>query len=486
MGRKASDGWFSVSLDEPYILTPDPSPSSLEPVSVPHQVRLNGAIILRLTKPTKVKSLSLTFSGHARTTFFFDSSNIPGAKPCVSIDKHHYGCTLTEQKETLLSCMASDMHLLPVGTHRLPFSFAINERLPAVVSSVPIAVHYQVIASLQLGSLLPFVSPHHIIKPVILLQRDELPSDDMFSTTVIRVKSKDTERLSSHISIPCSVFPQGGIIPLTLNLSLRGNATTATKVTIELIESIYARPHGASGPQSDILIDERLVTRQNCPVHDWPSSTTEEPVLVPKRLMFKVPQLPLSAWSKDDAIAMSNVRPSLDKGFCHASGMYTNSNVRIAHFLRVLVQVRGLSSDAGSTIEHDSGENEARVWIVGNQEYKDDEMNPPSYYRSFSTKLVEGDKIHEIDQLAIEALQDELPESVVPPCYEDSCVGSSARTSPMLTSWPNHSQTSLDQFSLIESLGESATSAVSHDAYAHDLAAYTQRYSYANAAVLAI
>ncbi|KAF9353389.1 hypothetical protein BGX26_008850 [Mortierella sp. AD094] len=302
----------------------------------------------------------------------------------------------------------------------------------------------------------------------------------------MRVSSKDTARVSSKVSIPCAVFPQAGTIPLMLNLLLKGNATTVTKITIEMMESVYARlpPETRQEERNEILIDERLVTRQNCPIHDWPSSTTEEPVVIPKRLMFKVPQLALSAWSKsEETLTLSCPRSSLDRGFCHSSGTFAHANIRIAHTIRVIVYVRGLSDDAESTVENDSGENETTVWIVGNQEYKDDEVHPPSYYRSFSTKLVEGDKIQEIDQQAFEALQEDLPCSAPPPYYEESFVGTSASSSPTLTSWTDHGRTSLDQFSLNESLAESTNG---NDTYAHDLATYTERYSYPSPTVLAM
>ncbi|KAF9961266.1 hypothetical protein BGZ65_010992 [Modicella reniformis] len=293
----------------------------------------------------------------------------------------------------------------------------------------------------------------------------------------MRVKSKESSRLSTHISMPCSVFPQGGTIPLILNLSLKGNATTVTKITIEMFESIYTRYRSDSGQVIETLIDQRLVTKQNCPLQDWPSSTTEEPIMIPKRLMFKVPQLPLTAWEKEDtALTINNSRLSLEKGFCHASGSYAHANLRIAHSLRVEIFVRGLSCDAESILEKDFGENEIDIWIVGNQEYRDDETYPPTYYRSFSTTLVEGDKIREMDQQTIEALQDDPLFSSLPPCYEDVLTGSTTSSS-----LHDFYHANINQLSLNESIAESTDSQ-----YLSDLAAYSNRYSRANPAVLAM
>ncbi|KAF9111097.1 hypothetical protein BGX27_005386 [Mortierella sp. AM989] len=486
MGLTSPERWFTIELNEPYYIIPEQSSSiPSEPASDSQRDRLDGTIILCLTKPTKIKSLSLTFSGLARTSFHFDSSSIPGAKPCVSFDKNKFGCILIDYKQIILSSEINPSNVLPAGTHRFPFSFQINEYLPAVISSKPININYQVTASLQLPSILPFGSHHNISKPVILLQKDELPTDNLFNTAVIHVSSKDSARVSSKITIPCAVFPQAGTIPLMMNLFLKGNATTATKISIELVESVFARSPSDSNRgegRDEVLIDERLVSRQNCPTNGWPSSTTEEPVTIPKRLMFKVPQLALSAWSKsEEPLTLSCPRSSLDKGFCHVSGIFDHANIRIAHTIRVVVYVRGLSNDAESIVENGSGESETTVWIVGNQEYKDDGIHPPSYYRSFSTKLVEGDKIQEIDQQALEALQDDLNCSILPPYYEESLAGSSADSSSSFVPWSDDSRrTSLDQLSLDDSLAES------NDTYANDLAAYTERYSNTSPIVLAM
>ncbi|KAF9942685.1 hypothetical protein BGZ75_002468 [Mortierella antarctica] len=332
--------------------------------------------------------------------------------------------------------------------------------------------------------------------PVILLQRDELPSDNLFNTGLLRISSKKSPRLFSQVSVPCSVLPQAGTVPLMLNLVLKGNATTVTKITTELLELVYVldkRPSSdvLEGEESttEVLVDERLVTRQNCPISDWPASMSDEPVMIPKRLLFKIPQLPLSSWSKSEETVSAATLPrlGLDKGQCHATGVYPSANVRIAHTLRVVIHVRGLSDDEESKIEYDQGESDHNVWIVGNQEYKEDDTHPPSYYRSFSTTLVHGDKIHEIDRQAIEALQDDWV-LMLPPCYEETrsllpSSSSSVSSSPTLTAWPGRSHASLDQLSLRESLSGSTES---HDTYADDLAAYTARYSYANPPVLSV
>ncbi|KAG0251253.1 hypothetical protein BG011_007746 [Mortierella polycephala] len=266
----------------------------------------------------------------------------------------------------------------------------------------------------------------------------------MFNTSHLHITSERSDRFSCQASLPCMVLPQAGTVPLMLNLALKRNATTITKVAIELLESVFALDASDPNRVTDVLIDERLVTRQNCPLQDWPASMSDEPIAVSKRLMFKVPVLPLTTWSKPEE-TLSHFRSGLDRGLCHSSGTHPLVNVRIAHSVRIIIEVKGLSEDAESKVEYDSGEAVTNVWIVGNQEYQDDDSHPPSYYRSFSTALVEGDKIQEMDQLTIEALQDDL----LPPCYEDSIGSSSTLSSPTLT---NISETSFDQVSWHEDL----------------------------------
>ncbi|KAG0214159.1 hypothetical protein BGX33_002406 [Mortierella sp. NVP41] len=434
--------------------------------------------------------------------------------------KRQYECTLVEQTETFLSTASTTgttttPHVLTVGTHRFAFSFTLHDRLPAVISSRTINIQYRITASLQQASFLPFSSPHVVSRPVLLLQRDELPSDELFETAVMRVATAKSDRLSGHISIPCSVIPQAGTIPLMVNLGLKGNASSVTKITIEMIERIFAIDDSNAEEEEEFLLQERLVTRQNCPIHDWSGSTTEESITIAKRLLFKIPQLPITFWTSPQAGAvtsLSSYRAGLEKSLCHASGDYRlggsagkdNKDVRIRHLIRFTFQIRGLSSS--EVIETESVQKDANVWIVGNQEYREDESLPPSYYRSFSTTLVETDKIPEMDRRAMEALQDDLLphlELLPPPCYEDclallrpsisnsssggsgsASASSSAMSSPTLASWPMMSRENVSHFSLSESLAESQAS---HDTAftAYDLQAYTDRYSHANPVVFA-
>ncbi|KAG0379502.1 hypothetical protein BGX24_000175 [Mortierella sp. AD032] len=322
-----------------------------------------------------------------------------------------------------------------------------------------------------------------------------------------------------------------------VHLGLKGNASSVTKITIEMFERISALEK-KEGEDEEVLLHERLVTRQNCPVHDWPGSTVEEPVMIAKRLLFKVPQLPLSTWSSsqtEQVTSLSSYRAGLEKGCCHASGNYRlgslsppssssfstseeRRDIQIRHLIRFTFQIRGLadpsSSSSESSIETESFQKDAHVWIVGNQEYREDETVPPSYYRSFSTTLVDVDKIPEMDRRAMEALRDDIPDLMSsPPCYEDclarlthisstssgttaagSSSGSESRSSsvsssPTLASWRpsleedssrgmNMLHNNVSHFSLAESQASQET------AFAYDLQAYTERYSHANPVVV--
>jgi len=96
MGRHSNslDSWFNIQLNDPYIIIPDPPSESSTTPSTTTESRtdaekglLSGTVLIRVSKPTKVKSLSLTFAGVARTIFYFDSSRIPGARTCIASGK---------------------------------------------------------------------------------------------------------------------------------------------------------------------------------------------------------------------------------------------------------------------------------------------------------------------------------------------------------------------------------------------------------------
>ncbi|KAI9233968.1 MAG: hypothetical protein BYD32DRAFT_439624 [Podila humilis] len=487
------DKWFSIHMQDPFVVLTPPSNSSPSSSSLSPSTTLNGTIHIRLSKPTKVRSLSLNFSGFVRTSFRFDPTRIPGAKACASIDKHTFKCRVVDEtQEVLAGDKSKPVHILAPGAHAFPFSFTLSGSLPPVMTSQAATISYQLTAALQIPSIVPFLSPYTVIQPVILLQGDEPLSDSLFNTTIMRLHAQQSDRLSSQVSFPCKVFPQKGTIPLMVNISLMGNATSITKVTIELYESMYSNRDAELTDQGSCgtLLEQRLVTRQNCPIQGWPSSMADEPVLISKRLLFKVPQLPLDRWgdktrSSYQHLSSSNTLPSLQKGFCHASGHYPQAQLWIEHTLRVEVQIRGLNNDGHYV--HDSTESESDVRIVGNQEYRDDDTLPPSYYRSFSTALVDGNKIREMDERAIEALQSDfyalgsIP-NVQPPDYEESissssslaqepyCHGHASSSSSSSTNfWPESGCTDFGRCGLDHE--------ISDDTFAADLAAYTERYS---------
>ena len=325
--------------------------------------------------------------------------------------------------------------------------------------------------------------------------------------------------------LPCS-----GTVPLNLHLNLRGNLTNVSKVAIELWERAFRlqdQPAGTDGSNSPttsrVQVDERRVSRQSCPILDWPScSSTGEIIEVSKRLSFKVPQMPLDIWADEpDRIVSTDRRSSLPKGYCNISGVYSLVGLEIQHMLRVVVFVDGQLASESSTraafAVDDTAHGEARVHILGLQEQQpqgEDETELPSYHRSFTTMVVDGARLAEMDRRSFEALQDfemlmtrspsldivasrvtvatvsateSAPEgnemvtaTVHPPCYEDS-IQSSFTSSRGVVSAEWTRGVSLDQRSLHDSLWESNSGrpSTSTDTYAQDLANYTERHSYA-------
>ncbi|KAG0209408.1 hypothetical protein BGX33_005546, partial [Mortierella sp. NVP41] len=195
-----------------------------------------------------------------------------------------------------------------------------------------------------------------------------------------------------------------------------------TKVAIELWERAFRLTEqdgdsGSGSAPSRVQIDGRRVSCQSCPISGWSScSSAGKSIEVSKRMLFKVPQMPLSIWADEPhRIVSSDRRSFLPKGYYNTSGVYSLVRVEIQHTLRVVVYVEGqLSSESASEVSfdvEDTAQDETRVYILGLQEQQqhgesDDETHPPSYHRSFTTVVVEGDRLAEMDRRSFEALQD--------------------------------------------------------------------------------
>ncbi|KAF9170392.1 hypothetical protein BGX20_009030 [Mortierella sp. AD010] len=364
--------------------------------------------------------------------------------------------------------------------------------LPSTMSSTAINVNYQVTASIQLVSFIPFSQQYQVTKPFVLVHRDVAPEDTFLRSGVLHLTSKSSNRLIGRISSPSVVLPQSGTIPMMIHLNLQGKSTSVSKVVIELWESVFHQcpvdqNQGSTEGFKEVHLEERLVTRQNCPIVDWPTSTAEgEPAVIAKRLLFKVPEAPLKPWSEEvEEITIHDRRSSTPRGFCHSSKAFPDIRTRVEHTLRAVVYIGGLREDAveSDSIEEDVAEQEIKVIVVGLhlEESVVDETLPPSYNRSFTNVLVEGARLAEIDRNSIEALRDSNlgEQSLFPPCYEESISStpSSPRTRVALES---DIRDILDICSHQGSGGESSSSSSTYgrssaDTYAYDLAAYNER-----------
>lgn len=534
--------WFSIQLDKPHIVLagqhgslPSAPSSPTSPTSPAIQTTtrhvLTGTIALTLNKTMNVRSLNIQFSGLARSAYFFDSSSLfEHAQPCLPCDKFSYSCELIDKRIPILSTNPKEPRTLSAGQYTFPFSIPLPESLPSVLTTDSVNINYQLTASLQPVSYLPFAQPYQTTKPIILLRVNDVPGDSFYSPRQVQFVSKRTDRVLGEVRVPHRVLPSGGTVPLNLHLNLRGNLTNVSKVAIELWERAFRLqdpPAGTDGSNnsttSRVQVDERRVSCQSCPISDWPScSSTGETIEVSKRLLFKVPQMPLDVWADEpDRIVSTDRRSYLPKGYCNNSGVHSLVGLEIQHMLRVVVFVDGQlasGSSTGTTFPvDDTAHGEARVHILGLQEQQpqgEDETELPSYHRSFTTMVVDGARLAEMDRRSFEALQDfemlttrspllnttasrvtvtavsatESAQSgnetvtvmVHPPCYEESIRSSFTSSRGVVsTEWTRGA--SLDQRSLHDSLWETNSSrpSTSTDTYAQDLANYTERYSYA-------
>ncbi|KAF9932085.1 hypothetical protein FBU30_009015 [Linnemannia zychae] len=332
-----------------------------------------------------------------------------------------FSCNLTDSQLSLITTGPKESRTLSIGQHTFPFSILLPERLPSVLTTDSVNINYQVTAYLHPVSRLPFSQPYQVTKPVILLQVDDLPNDIYYGPKQVQFTSERTDRVQCEVRMPYRVLPRSGTVPLTLHLNLRGNSTKVSKVTIELWERAFRvqrdqRQHIGENLPSKVQVDERRVSSQSCSISEWPGSSMKgETISITKRLLFKVPQMPLTIWADEPGRIVSTDRRSLlPKGYCNNSGMYSLVNLEIQHVLRVLVNVNGqLSSESTTKTSFpvdDTAQGESRVHILGLTEQQpqeaEDETEPPSYRRSFMTRVVEGDRLVEIDCTSFETLQD--------------------------------------------------------------------------------
>ncbi|KAF9122230.1 hypothetical protein BGW39_009890 [Mortierella sp. 14UC] len=465
-----------------------------------------------------VRSLNVKFSGLIRSAYFFDSSSLfDQVFPC---DKFSYSCNLIDRRIPILTTCPKEPLTLIAGQHTFPFSITLPEALPAALTTDSVNINYQVTASLQPVSILPFSQPYQTTKPVILLRMNDIPGDSFYSPRAVQFASKRTDRVQGEVRVPCRVLPNSGTVPLVLRLNLRGNATNISKVAIELWERAFRLQEQDGGKTQ---VDERLVSCQSCPIFGWPSCTPSgETIEVSKRLLFKVPQMALAVWADEiDRVVSTDRRSSLPKGSCNISGVNSLVGLEIQHTLRVVVFVDGQlaseSSTGASFPVEDTAQGETQVHILGLKEQQpqesEDETEPPSYHRSFTTAIVEGERLAEMDRRSFDALQgfdmimtrspslvtpaatvtvaaaaveatapgnEAVSIAVHPPCYEES-IRSSFASSRSVVPAERIRGASLDQRSLHDSLwdGNSGRPSTSTDTYAQDLANYTERYSFA-------
>ncbi|KAF9321884.1 hypothetical protein BG003_010140 [Podila horticola] len=433
--------WFSIALKEPYIVLPQPQHAHSQIIITTADERhLEGTVTVTFTKPTK----------------------IAGAKPCLPYDRYNYGSHLFDHPLDILSDNnTKEPRLVSSGTHTFPFKFPVPTSLPSVISTGSINIHYQVIATLNLVSFLSFSQPYQAVHPVILLHGSPATTEEQEEELggVMPLASQCRKRLNGRIHLPCRTFPQAGTIPLTFNLILQGN-TRVSKVAIELWESVEPSIQGQDPENTKKITDFRLVSRQNCPVESWPTSIND-PVVISKRLLFKVPTLPLEFWSSsmDYPLEIDDSRCKLSKGVCHTSAAFPHLGFKLCHTLRATVY---FGEPGTESLEQDTAEHDIEIQITGQHSTPEDEHENhlPSYARSFCSVLVDDARMQEIDRVSFEAMQEMMPQWASPPGYEEE----------------GRSNSYMDHPSMRPSI-ETHFSRPSTDTFLSDLALYSERYS---------
>ncbi|KAG0245173.1 hypothetical protein BGW41_002642 [Actinomortierella wolfii] len=233
------------------------------------------------------------------------------------------------------------------------------------------------------------------------------------------------ERITGEAHFPCKIFTQTGVIPVSMSLTLVGEGTILTKLSVELWEAVYRLDDQGDADGNRKPLDMRLCSRQNCPLSaDWRPSTLDAPSFISKRLLFKVPDMPVSTWSKnkDGYTAIPG------RGVCHTSGEYLCSKIKIEHTFKLILEYQyevvveesapknGRRSNTGGSNHPDEVvvirdgvvEAEERVMIVSHLDSTNGhDAEPPCYYRSFTSVPVNPSHIPYIDAAIAHALHDD-------------------------------------------------------------------------------
>ncbi|KAI8390271.1 hypothetical protein BD560DRAFT_380467 [Blakeslea trispora] len=204
---------------------------------------LRGTMIIRLKEATKIKSISLEFSGKSNTSWLQDISDISNDS--------------SEQEHQIISHVwlflprQTKPRIVPAGTYSYAFELALPGNL-LESTYIPgfYTVQYKLKGTVERGKLLPNISE----KTRILVSRlSSVPTNELLEPSIVTHRWSD--KLNFEVSLPKRFYTYGDTIPISAIVCLNSSATNLRleSLTSYFKEHAYCRRQSYDRSQKRIL-----------------------------------------------------------------------------------------------------------------------------------------------------------------------------------------------------------------------------------------
>ncbi|KAG0079422.1 hypothetical protein BGZ93_007190 [Podila epicladia] len=329
--------------------------------------RMEGILYVNLHKPTKVKTLTLEFSGRSSVTWVDDNAYSPATRHTTAPHIEHTWALIPHQHK-------QPPTVLPAGQHTYPFVLDLPHTLPETLTTTHGKVAYRLTATLTKPGLTFHSST--VTLPVPILRKHPTQPARSFQRGG-RAVSAPEDKIRYKISLPQIRVPHSTKIPLQVSITTPNPRTSVTVLQVGLWERVVYRADGRK------RVDMRLVKIQKSegwPHEDRHGQPSNESVTWNKVLLFDMPPM---------GSELHHCNPSADNGL-----------MKVTHLLRFSI----LGTDG---LKRFRVENEIDMKVLAfedeyfPEEGEDPDADPtnelPSYLTSFTTPRVSFDSERDMD-----------------------------------------------------------------------------------------
>ncbi|KAG0033061.1 hypothetical protein BGZ81_009503 [Podila clonocystis] len=329
--------------------------------------RMEGILYVNLHKSTKVKSLTLEFSGRSSVTWVDDNAYSPATRHTTAPHIEHTWALIPHHHK-------QSPTILPAGQHTYPFVLDLPHTLPETLTTTHGKVAYRLTATMTKPGLTFHSST--VTLPVPVLRKHPTQPARSFQRGGRAVSSPE-DKVKYKISLPQIRVPHSTKIPLQVSITTPNPRTSVTVLQVGLWERVVYRADGRK------RVDMRLVKIQKSegwPHEDRHGQPSNESVTWNKVLLFDMPPM---------GSELHHCNPSADNGL-----------MKVTHLLRFSI----LGTDG---LKRFRVENEIDIKVLAfedeyyPEEGEDSDADPtselPSYLTSFTTPRVSFDSERDMD-----------------------------------------------------------------------------------------